>query len=192
MQMETTKHSRPCAPLHPRGITLLELLVTLSIGTSLLAVAIPAASGMLADNRITTKIYEFITQLNFARQAAVIMNQQITICKSDDGSSCDNNLEWEDGWIIFVDKSRDYKRSSDEPVLQMRQAKSHLTIRYKANLGLDNYVAFRPMGNSVGNGTFTFCSNDKQVAPRGVVLHRTGKVRLSREYPDGDPLTCPE
>ncbi len=175
------------------GFTLTELMISLAIGAILLTMAVPAFSTMLEENRLITHIYNFVGQLNYAREVAVTTNRSVTLCKSSDGVTCNNDLEWEDGWILFFDTSSDHQRTADETLLRVQQrAKSTISIRYSASLGHNNYVIFRTMGNSAGNGTFTFCSDTDKIVPRAVVIARTGRVRITRKKPDGTPLNCPE
>jgi type IV fimbrial biogenesis protein FimT len=175
------------------GFTLSELMIALAIGTILTTMAVPALSKILESERLTTRIYEFVAHLNYAREIAIFRNQRVTLCKSADGLICDNNLEWEDGWIIFIDGDNNHKRTADEAIIRSQSSiRATTNIRYSANLGHNNYVSFTPVGTSFGNGTFTFCAGRSDTVPRALILARTGKVRISREKPDGTALTCPD
>jgi type IV fimbrial biogenesis protein FimT len=180
-------------PTSRSGFTLIELITTLAIGTILITMAVPAFSSMLEENRITALLYDFVGQLNYARSKAITRGQQVVFCKSTDSSSCTDDAEWEDGWIIFVDTSKDKQRDDDEPLLRVTQdVGRRFTIDFGA-YGSDNYIAFQPSGVlKVGNGTFTFCPKSKEIAPRAVILAKTARVRMSRVKPDGTALECPD
>jgi type IV fimbrial biogenesis protein FimT len=190
--MATHINPYPGNPTSQSGFTLIELMTTLAIGTILITMAVPAFSSMLEENRITALLYNFVGQLNYARSKAITSGKQVVFCKSADSSSCTSDAEWEDGWIIFMDTSRDQQRDDDEPLLRVKQtAGKGFSIDFSA-YGSDNYIAFQPTGMlRVGNGTFTFCAKDNKVAPRAVILAKTGRLRMSRAKPDGKPLKCP-
>ena len=175
------------------GFTLTELMVALAIGITLITMAVPAFSTILEENRITTLLYDFVGQLNYARSKAITSGNQVVFCKSVDSSSCSSDTEWEDGWIIFVDTSKNKQRDDDELLLRVNQAVGKgFSIDFGTS-GSDNYIAFQPSGIlKVGNGTFTFCSKDNKIAPRAVILAKSARTRTSRVKPDGNPLTCPE
>ena len=176
-------------PISRSGFTLIELIATLAIGTILITVAVPAVSSMVEENRMVANIYEFVSQLNYSRSTAISSSNQVIFCKSSDGSSCDSDADWNDGWIIFIDRDRNQQRDSDEPLLRMH-AKSDSNLDYKA-FGSDNHVAFQPSGVlKVGNGTFTFCPKRNTIQPRTVIVAKTGRIRISREKADGNPITC--
>lgn len=190
--MAITQHPQSRFIFVQAGFTLAELILTLAIGTILTTMAIPAFSTMLEENRLMSEIYEFIGHLNYARHAAITKGRKITLCKSQDGKTCDSDLGWEDGWIAFVDTSSNHKRSSDEPLLRVYQGKGDtLTINYKAGFGRNDYVVFKPLGRSSYNGTFTFCAHNSEIPPRAIIIYR-GRVRISRTMPNGDPLECPQ
>lgn len=189
--MEATKPQNTRFTPYQAGFTLIELIVALAIGSILITIAAPAVSSMLEKNRMVTKIYEFIGQLNYARSTAINSSKHVVFCKSSDGTSCDSDAEWSDGWIIFIDVTHDQQRDSNEPLLRLH-GKSDTELDYKA-FGSDDYVTFQPSGIlKMGNGTFTFCPHSDEIAPRAVILAKTGRIRISRQKANGDPLICPE
>lgn len=94
-----------------RGFTLLELMVVLAIAAILMAVAVPSFSLLIQKNRLATQTNAFIGDLQFARAEAIKQGQTVTICASDNGSSCLGTTTWNTGWIVFADpdnsKTRD-------------------------------------------------------------------------------------
>lgn len=49
------------------GFTLIELIITLSVASILLAIAAPSFTGMIKDNRLITQINDFSASLNLGR-----------------------------------------------------------------------------------------------------------------------------
>jgi len=193
MDMDVTFPSSCPARLWQSGFSLVELIISLTVGAILIGIAIPAFSTMLDENRISTQILNFVGHLNSARQAAITSGQEVTLCKSSDGTSCDSSLQWEDGWLVFIDRSGDHLRSADEKLLRVQQRlDDDISIRFSAGLGHNNYVIYKPTGLSGNNGTFTFCVGQSDIPPKAVVLLGTGRIRLASKKPKGGSLTCPQ
>ena len=89
-----------------RGFTLIEVLVTMVVVMVLLLVAVPEYRRMTEDNRQVTAINKIVGDLNLARSEAVKRGRAVTLCGSTDGATCDT-LNWESGWIVFIDVDRD-------------------------------------------------------------------------------------
>lgn len=174
------------------GFTLSELMIALAIGTILISIALPAFSTMLEENRVVNIVFKLMRHLNYARSTAITQGKEINICKSRDGETCETDMEWEDGWIVFEDTSANHKHEPDEPLLLKHQdRKNKLTIDYNGGFGYDDYVVYKPIGITSYNGTFTICSNNNEIQPRAIIIYK-GRARISRVEADGDPLTCPE
>ena len=58
-----------------RGFTITEVIITLAITSILAAIAVPAFSDFVADNRIAAQTNEFITDLYYARTEAIKRNR---------------------------------------------------------------------------------------------------------------------
>ncbi len=90
------------------GFTLIEAMITITIAAILLSLAIPSFSKMIERNRISSATNEFIAAMMLTRSEAVTRTIPISICTSDNGTSCNNALDnYAKGWIIFSDCNRD-------------------------------------------------------------------------------------
>ncbi len=89
--------------VHISGLTLVELLVTLSIAAILVVIAVPSLNDSQTRRKIAGEQRDLKLDLAFARSEAVSRNEYVSICSSDDGLVCRNSDDWSDGWIIFVD-----------------------------------------------------------------------------------------
>ncbi|MFC0327082.1 GspH/FimT family pseudopilin [Halomonas organivorans] len=61
-----------------RGVTLLELLVTVAIVVVLASVSIPSFQRMMADNRLMASYNDVLVGLNVARSEAIKRRQEVT------------------------------------------------------------------------------------------------------------------
>jgi type IV fimbrial biogenesis protein FimT len=92
-----------------RGITLLELVVTMGIAAILMAIAIPSYRYVTNGNRIAAEINGLLGDLQFARGEAIKEGQTVTVCVSNDGKTCAGAAvaTWQNGWIVFSDVNDD-------------------------------------------------------------------------------------
>ena len=173
------------------GFTFVELTVTVAVSAILFGVAIPALSALLSSNHLAVHVNDLRGALNLSRSHAIRENRHVVLCKSADGESCDNRAQWSDGWIVYVDKNRNRKRDDAERLLRVHSGFHNKTaVEYRA-FGSRNYIAFRPTGFTLTNGTFTFCVPRHREMRRALILSKTGRVRISKESASGDRLGCP-
>jgi type IV fimbrial biogenesis protein FimT len=66
--------------IRQRGFTLMELMLTLVIGATLFAVAVPSFRGVMNSNRVLTQSNDIVAALNLARSEAITRNATITFC----------------------------------------------------------------------------------------------------------------
>jgi type IV fimbrial biogenesis protein FimT len=87
------------------GLTLLELLITLSIAAILVTLGVPGFQDLIRNNRAATQSNELLTALNLARSEAIKRGARVSVCASNDPlattPTCSNN--WTQGWIVFTD-----------------------------------------------------------------------------------------
>jgi type IV fimbrial biogenesis protein FimT len=171
------------------GFTVLELLTTLAVLTILVSIAVPGFTSMIRHDRAAATINGLHTSLNYARQAAIVRNSYVAVCKSDDGVSCNNALsDWNSGWLIFDNLDRDSTVQVDagEPILRV-----HGPVRSQTPIVSNrNSFTFRPMELRSVNGTFRYCSEDGR-NDRALIVNVMGRIRIS-DTPNADTtLTCP-
>ena len=86
------------------GFTLIEALITISIASILASIAIPSFTKMIQSNRISSASNDFLSALMFARSEAAKRSISVSICTSNNGSSCNTSLnDYAAGWIVFTD-----------------------------------------------------------------------------------------
>lgn len=104
-----------------RGFTLIELMVAVGVVAILAAIAAPSMVGLINANRLAGLTDEMTASLQLARSEAVRRSAPVTVCNSDDGSTCSDSTSWT-RWIVIgednvtgdVDVIRDYEAT--EPV----------------------------------------------------------------------------
>jgi len=89
---------------HVRGFTIVELMVTVLILAIITAIAAPSFSNIMRGSSINSSLLQLRSAFALAREQAVTMQENVTICTSTDGLTCTGNNDWESGWIVFTDE----------------------------------------------------------------------------------------
>lgn len=175
------------------GVTLIELMITISIAAILLALGSPSFMEMLAKNRLDTRAGDFLSSLNTARSEAVLRNTRATICHSSDGSSCSG--EWEDGWIVFVDDgATSGVVEVGEEIVLVNDGFDHPRFTLRGNNNVSNRITFGAQGYSLGfNGQLILCFDEDNdgsgdfddINSRVVIISSSGRIRAVKPS-DGD------
>jgi len=180
--------------LQARGLTLVELMITIAVASILLSLAVPSFTTSIRNNRMVTDINELHASLSLARSEAVKRDRNVTMCRSSNGSSCTGN--WQDGWIVFVDNNFNGAVDAGDEILRQHGA-----------LGGGDSLAFsqtRVIYDSSGlartgsNGTFTLCDSRGAQSAKGLVIGVSGRPRLAidtdsngiPEDENGNDLAC--
>ncbi|MES9964703.1 MAG: GspH/FimT family pseudopilin [Candidatus Sedimenticola sp. 20ELBAFRAG] len=182
----------PC-PLPHRGFTLVELLVTLTIGIILITIGVPGFISFSAENRLNSEVNGLLTQIRFARSEAVHRGTQVALCPSTDGNSCryantkDNeNRHWQDGYIVFVDEE-------DGALLRYIEDLNSKTLLIWTTKGTKK-ITYQASGRATGgsNGTFRFCDRQENADAKAIIISPTGKPSVSTTDSDGNDIQCTE
>lgn len=162
-----------------RGVTLIELMVTISILAILLAIAAPSFQQMLTSSRVTSLTNELVAALNFARSEAVKRGKTVTVCKSANPEAatptCSALASWQTGWLIFVDEGTLGTVDGTDSRLKVGQPSGgNATITGSTSFA--NYVSYESTGVVTGGGTNTLdiCLNGVQSR---VEVNVTGRIR---------------
>ncbi len=178
-----------------RGFTLTELLTALAVAAIGLSLAAPGFQELTSSSRRTTSINSLVSTLHRARSEAVTRNQQVTVCPSDNGTSCVDGAAWNDGWIAFPDPDQDRQVSGDEQVLVAGPGVQRLNIDSEE---FGDFIVFRPSGRIMVNnvaensGQFTFCDDGGAGKARVAIIEASGHPRLSEVQFDGAAPNCPD
>lgn len=188
--VSVNKRLRRQARSHPaaaRGITVVELLMTLSISAILLAVGIPTYSGVMQKNRIGTTSNLLYTSLNAARGEAVKRRGGVRVCPSANGSSCRGDGDWSEGWLLFEDQNSNNAPDSTEIIRVVDGLESGIAI--EVSTPISGYLQFQPTGIMTGSGgnagEFRICHAESSVHSHVLSVSPAGQVRLAqRTQPD--------
>lgn len=157
------------------GVTLIELIFALAILAVLMSISAPALGNLIDNTHSRTARSTLITSLNLARADAVGTHREVIVCPSRDESSCDNDVWWQSGWIVFEDTNRNNRRDADEPLLEAVAAQPGIAIATTAGR---KFVRYRADGSASGTDlTYTICDHRGAKAAAAVVVSNPGRVR---------------
>ena len=175
-----------------QGFTIIELMVTIAVLAVAVAIAVPAYTNMLINNRMASKINEYVASLHYARSEAVKRGANVRACASSDGLTCTNSGDWDQGWIVLVDAT--------STLLNVYPPLSGGDTLVKSGLQ-PRSIRFDGNGMSAGfNGTVTLCDRDGDIKKaRAVVISNAGRIQLAAdnngdgivENGSGVNVTCP-
>jgi type IV fimbrial biogenesis protein FimT len=159
-----------------RGITLIEMMMTLAVIAILLAAAVPAFGGLIKSTQAQSSRSALVTALNTARIFAVSKTANVVVCPSTDEQYCGHTTEWQHGWLIFVDADRDGARGDDEDLLNVAQAQP-TGVAILSTAGRVR-VTYRPDGSSAGsNVSMTVCDQRGADQATSIVINNAGRIR---------------
>lgn len=174
-----------------RGFTLVELMVTLTIGVILMMVAIPSLTTYKRNAELTSFTNSLVAGINAARGEAMKRGRYAMVVPTD-------GTNWSSGWVVFVDtdRSQNYSATSDVTVLKSEAAPSYLTITGTNSVAASPpYIMFDASGYSqqkgagLKNSAFSIARNDVSASTVGaetrrLFISRIGRVRTCRPSTD--------
>ncbi|TWO69083.1 prepilin-type N-terminal cleavage/methylation domain-containing protein [Caenimonas sedimenti] len=135
-----------------RGITLVELLMTLAIAAILLSLAAPSFRRMILANSMSTGVNTFTSDMRYARSEAVRLGGRVILCRSDDpenatptcaaNASTSGGKGWATGWVIFHDRDASNTWTAGDPVLRVQAPLSGVDAVLE-NADANNSTMFR-------------------------------------------------
>jgi len=175
---------------HCGGLTLIELLTTLAIGSITLSLAIPAMGALIGTNTRAGSVNTMISHLQLARSEAITRGRYSILCPSVNGQDCLDSTVWEGGYILVEDSNNNKVVDSDDRLIRrVQQLDNRISIRSTPGR---KRILFNPQGMSPGfNLTLSFCDQQQAVEPRVIILSNSGRPRLSSTQSDGSPIDCP-
>jgi type IV fimbrial biogenesis protein FimT len=175
--------------LNSKGVTLIELIVTLAIFSIVLSIATYSFRGFTNRNAVNAAANDLLVAINQTRSEAVTRGQVVSLCRSADPTadndlmapapSCtdDGGSGWETGFIIFADNNGDGVRDADEELIRSFSDFGQVTIGGNTNVA--DFLRFQASGFIVspGNGTITSTNPDGSRS-LAIVVSTMGRARI--------------
>jgi type IV fimbrial biogenesis protein FimT len=175
------------------GFTLPELLTAMVVLVIVSAIALPSYRTIIRSANLTTQIHNFDATLNFARSEAVKRGRSVSVCPSTDQATCTSGTQWEQGWIVFVDKDENHTRDTGDPLEVVLRANGALVSGYTLRgtsaspCALDCYFTVNPKAQPSTAGQFVLCENGQIDPSRAVLVNTVGRITIAHDN-DGVPV----
>ncbi len=170
-QLKLLRANRVCG-FRVKGVTLIELMITLAILSILVGLAAPAFDSIRLSSRLRAYSNELVAGALLARSEAIKRNSVVKLCvMNPNGDDCQNSTEWENGWLIFHDVNNDDTLDAGETLIAVHPA---ATTGYN----LDGSAAVLTFAGD-GVGTTTFTMNVCRATPTVGVQERMVTVSAS-------------
>lgn len=205
--METTDQSRRGRPLPrgSRGVTLVELMVTLAVLAVLVSAAAPSFVNMIRNNQRTALLNQLLADIQLARSAAIKSGQPHVICPAGAGGATQCGDDWTQGWVVFRDNPRGNTRfqlgpddGPDATVSVTDPAPDRFTVIHRfGDVGIVTgmgVLAFRPNGQTQSqNGSFAICDPRGATESRSIAILATGRAYIRDSSKNSSNVElCPE
>lgn len=157
---------------HQAGVTLIELLVTLSI----IAILSSCAFSYLLPPLFTTKVnllsHEVLHHLKYARTEAIKRNQIVGLCGMENANACSSN--WDKGYLIFAHEK---SRPDQKQILKVCALDQKASILCKFH-NCNNTIRFTPEGRAQKNGRLIIVSKYSDLS-QTIMVSLTGRARFN-------------
>lgn len=157
-----------------RGLTILELFITMGIVAIVSTLALSSISYLMDSSKAEDYTRELAKTVNFARVQAVSTGQTVTLCTLVDGA-CAN--DWTKDITIFIDSGNNRTLGTNTVLRIVEAIPSSDSLSYT---GTAAGISFFPDG-SIGDddsGVFTYkINNTCDTKTRSVDINATGRAR---------------
>lgn len=161
------------------GFTLFELIITLAIISTILAIGIPSLSKQISKSRTKNAALALLDAIETTRATAVFRNQHVILNAT--------NKKWHEGWTLFVDRNGNGTLDNDEETLFINEGLD--AVITQAKVPMNKYVAF--IGSGEGRqlgagGTGGFLAGTIKICPTikgdgySLVLSKGGRTRVGK------------
>ena len=173
-------------PTHTAGLTLIELLISITVLAILLVLTLPSFKNTLMNNRVSAQIDALANSLNYARNTALSQDINVMACPAGAVGSTTCGANWQTGWIIISQPTvgapvllQANFSGVNDPVLSSTAAS----------------VIFDARGIATTQANFKSCDSRGGAFAQSVRVLTTGLVQsgsvMGTAVWDGGALTCP-
>jgi len=179
------------------GFTLVELMVTLAVGATLVGLAVPGIRDFIRNNRLSGGVNDMLHSLQVARTEAIKrQNGNVVWCGTANPSAANPTCDYATlaGWIVFQDTNGNWQHDANEPVIERHDVLDpSITVKTDAR---DRIVSFGPSGFANPAGvrspvaTIVLCDvrgvvqYGNQSSARTLLISPTGRARASSTWND--------
>ena len=161
------------------GFSILELMIAIVVGMILLTMALPNFISLLERNRINSAAEQLYVSLAEARGEALKRRNDVRICPSANSSTCRNDGDWSEGWLIFDNADGDGSPTASEIIKAVPGTSLASGVNFGVDAGVDDFVEFGATGTTMDSGTtgaFRVCHAGSNESSREISVSLIGRV----------------
>lgn len=166
-----TRPSSAMAKHFCKGVTLVELMVTVAIIAILASVAVPAFESVMLSSRLTSMSNDFVSAVQLARNEAIKRNTTVTLCVAGSASSCGTG-GWQQGWLVLDSAS------------QVIHSRASLNTGYllKSSGTAVTSITFQPSGAGATTAVLVLCKSTPSAGSqeRTITVSATGRATITK------------
>ena len=158
------------------GFTLIELMVTVALGTTLMMVAVPSFVAFQRNAQLSDAVSSFISAANTARANAMKQGLNSYVIPN-------TGTSWNSGWMVFADSNwnQTYDAGTDEVILRHDPLSADIAITTPGATSLTSgYLLFNGSGyprlKSGGFSQSTIVMNNTSRSS-SIIIDNAGRVR---------------
>jgi len=187
----------PSRSTRQSGLTLIELLITLSLFLIIVNMALPSFYELKDKYQSQTAVNRTTKMLNNARLLALNTHEPVTLCPLVDGQCSD---DWNGLLAIFSDLNQNQALEDGESLHQVSDPLSNRG-KWFTRKNVETGLTFSPFGHAYGQAsTLLYCPESKiEQYARRIIINLQGRIRvanyLSRNgtpYSDLGNMLCPK
>ena len=172
--MPSQTHNRKNASTNIRGVTLVELSVTITVLALMVAIGIPSMQEFRIRQQAMATANLLVSHLASARMTAISHNVPVVVCPSSVAETCRQDSQWGGHWLSFRDPDGNRRPDQGTDIYRNDTVAEDPHIRIASTRGRQ-HVRYQPTGMSYGtNLTIRICY-DGRVAG-SVVLNNSGRA----------------
>ncbi len=155
-----------------------------------LSLGVPELHGLISDSRMVTGVNDLVRDANAARSEAVKRGGRVTLCTSNDATTCGGLGDWASGWIAFVDTNGNATVDGGEKIVRVHGAAGG-TMKMVGTAAIADYVSFSGTGEprtpagAAQSGSVKVCDDRTGNVGKSIVLLASGSIRST------EGVTCP-
>ena len=158
-----------------KGVTLIELMVTLSVLIILSTVGVPAMGDFIRFAQQNAAFNSLVGLYSFARQEAVHRGEAVRLCPVSATAPGQCSNDWSDGMLVYIDRVGDIGFQAGDELLREQFYDENVRVASSRN----NYkIRIKSDGSAPGaNRTFTVSVNGL-AGNRQLTISQMGRGRI--------------